>query len=223
MLASTASVRHVTRQARGSAARCARRDRLTVSSDSLSDDTQPQDDPRPAARRHRGRIAVTAGRPRHRHARDRRVENGHVREANGGLRHSAWSAAASAGAAAATPATTAGSRAAAGSHTADCHRGQQLDRVIVALRAGARVRGLAHRAGKLERVAARAAPVLVSRHIPMVRGRLVCCPLCLAPPGAPGGRSSSRIGWAGGRKGTGLGRGGMAIVLRAGEAVSILV
>src|ERR1700761_3666892 len=71
------------------------------------------------------------------------------------------SAAAAAGPAAAAPAAhRRGAKVAA----ADRDRGQQFHRVVVAGRTGTRGRGLAHRAGHLERVAAGAAAVLLARH-----------------------------------------------------------
>jgi hypothetical protein len=91
----------------------------------------------------------------------------------------AVSAAAAASSAAATATRT--RRAGRAGPAPDGHRGQQLDGVVVALRAGRRVRRLAHRAGLLERVAASAATVLISRH-----------GLSLPPPGqlSPAARST---------------------------------
>ena len=74
------------------------------------------------------------------------------------------SAAAAGPAAAAAPAGGRRLRAAGRSPAADRDGGQQLHRVVVALRAGAWRGRLAHRAGPLEGVAAGAAAVLVSRH-----------------------------------------------------------
>jgi hypothetical protein len=53
---------------------------------------------------------------------------------------------------------------AAGGETAHRDRRQELHRVVMALRAGTRRRRLSHRTAQLERVAAGAAPVLVTWH-----------------------------------------------------------
>src|SRR6202011_5575772 len=74
---------------------------------------------------------------------------------------------AAAGAAAAAPAARSGwpSRAARREPTHRDRR-QELHRVVVALRAAARSRGLGHRPVQLERVAAGAAAVLITGHSP---------------------------------------------------------
>jgi hypothetical protein len=89
-----------------------------------------------------------------------------------------WESAAAAGPAAAASAArgTASGAAreitrAAGREPAHRDRGQQLHRVVVTLRAGARGRGLGHRPVQLERVAAGAAAVLVAGHNASLAGR----------------------------------------------------
>src|ERR1700683_4278192 len=67
-------------------------------------------------------------------------------------------------AAGATAAAAAGSRGRVARAAADGDRGEQSNRVVVALRAAARCGGVAHRAGQLEGVSAGTAPGLVSRH-----------------------------------------------------------
>jgi hypothetical protein len=81
---------------------------------------------------------------------------------------------AAATAAATTPAATAaagGCRGRTGAPAGHRDRGQQAHRVVVALRAGGRCRGVPHRSGNLERVAARAAAEVISRHAPTLRPR----------------------------------------------------
>ena len=86
--------------------------------------------------------------------------------------------AAAAGAAAA--AATAGRGGSAGRATAETDRGQQLHRVVVALRAGRRLAGLAHRPGQQERVAAGAAAELIAWHAAILPGPAGSCTNALA-------------------------------------------
>jgi hypothetical protein len=79
------------------------------------------------------------------------------------------SAAAAAAAAASATAAARGRRTLAGP-AADRDRGQQLDGVVVSLRARARRRRFAHRAGPLERVTAGAAAVIISGHAAILFG-----------------------------------------------------
>ena len=74
------------------------------------------------------------------------------------------SAAAAAATAAAATAAAADRRAAAGRQPAKAHGVQQLDRVVMPLRAGGRVTGGAHRPGKQEGDAAGAAAIFIARH-----------------------------------------------------------
>src|ERR1700753_927631 len=109
-----------------------------------------------------------------------------------------------------------------GAPAADRDRGQQLDRVVVPGRAGARRRRLAHRAGHLERVAAGAAPVLIAGHdlslsyprppragraAPSVSALSRCAPFPFAPfplitggcgtASPPAAEVSGAVSWAG--------------------------
>ncbi len=80
------------------------------------------------------------------------------------LTHAGKSAAAAGPAAAAPAAGTGGTGRTARREATHRDRGQELHRVVVTLRAGARGRGLAHRAVQLERVATGAAAVLIAGH-----------------------------------------------------------
>src|ERR1700687_532436 len=94
--------------------------------------------------------------------------------------------AAAAGSAAAAPGASTGRAVTARREAAHGDRGQELHRVVVALRAGARSRGLGHRAVQLERVAAGAAAVLITGHACSLRAAARRRGSAISP--GPGGR-----------------------------------